>query len=190
MHSRCGRCFFSTPRMLAFSSASFVGGLGLRAHVLEGAGEEAAGAAGRVEDGLAELRVDHVDDELGRGARGVELAGVAGALEVLEELLVDVAEHVAGLGVVEVDVVVDLVDDLAHERAGLHVVVGVLEHAAQQLGPLASLAAELGDVQVLERREQRVVDEVEQIVAGGGVMPTTSSLAQASQRRWGGRGDS
>jgi hypothetical protein len=55
-----------------------------------------------------------VDDELGDGARGVELAGVAGGLEVLEDLFVDVAEHVAVIGGVEVDAV-DLVDDLAHQ---------------------------------------------------------------------------
>ena len=54
-------------------------GLGLLAQVLDGAGQEAAGAAGRVEDGLAEARVDLLDDELGDGARGVELARVAGA---------------------------------------------------------------------------------------------------------------
>ena len=36
--------------------------------VVDGAGEEAAGAAGGVEDGFGELRVDAVDDELGDGA--------------------------------------------------------------------------------------------------------------------------
>ena len=35
-------------------------------------------------------------------------------------------KHVAVIGSVEVDAI-DLVDDLAHERAVLHVVVGVLE---------------------------------------------------------------
>ena len=135
-------------------------GLGLLAQVLDGADEEAAGAAGGVEDGLAEPRVDLVDDELGDGARRVELAGVAGGLEVLQELLVDVAEHVAVIGGVEVDAV-DLVDDLAHQGAVLHVVVGVLEGHADQAGDL-----------VCRRRSapsawaERVVDEVEQRVAG------------------------
>ena len=58
------------------------GGLGLLAEVLDGADEEAAGAAGRVEDGLAEAGIDLLDDELGDGARGVELAGVARGLEI------------------------------------------------------------------------------------------------------------
>ena len=49
------------------------------------------------------LRVDHVDHELGDGAGRVVLAGVAGALEVAQDLLVDVAEQVAVRGDVEVD---------------------------------------------------------------------------------------
>ena len=85
--------------------------------------------------GLAEARVDLLDDELGDGARRVELAGVAGGLEVLEQLLVDVAEHVAVVGGVEVDAV-DLVDHLAHQRAVLHVVVGILEGHADEAGDL------------------------------------------------------
>ena len=64
------------------------------------------------------------------GARRVVLAGVAGALQVAQDLFVDVAEQVAVLRLVEVDAVVDLVDHLAHQCAGLHVVVGILEDAA------------------------------------------------------------
>ena len=104
--------------------------------------------------------IDLLDDELGDGARGVEFAGVARGLEVLEELLVDVAEHVAVIGGVEVDAV-DLVDDLAHQRAVLHVVVGVLEGHADEAGDLVAAAGER-----LELRQERVVDEVEQRVAG------------------------
>ena len=65
------------------------------ADMLDGAGEEAARAAGGIEDGLAELRVDHIDHELGDGAGGVVFARVAGALQVAQDLLVDVAEQVA-----------------------------------------------------------------------------------------------
>ena len=79
------------------------------AHVADGAGEEAAGAAGGVEEDLAGLRVDAVHHEGGDGARRVVLARVAGALQVVEDLLVDVAEVLALGEVVEVDVV-DLVD--------------------------------------------------------------------------------
>ena len=113
---------------------AFVGlGFGLLAQVLDGANEETAGAAGRVEQGLAEARIDLIDDELGDRTRGVELARIAGRLEVLEELLVNVAEHVAIIGGVEVDAV-DLVDDLPHQRAVLHVVVGILEGHADEAG--------------------------------------------------------
>ena len=48
------------------------------AHVADGAGEEAAGAAGGVEQDLAGPRVDAVDHEGGDGAGRVVLAGVAG----------------------------------------------------------------------------------------------------------------
>ena len=84
--------------------------------VVDGAGEEATGATGGVEDGFGELCVHAVDDELGDGTWGVELAGVARALEVFEDLLVDAAKGVAVLGIVEVDLA-DLVDDLAHQGA-------------------------------------------------------------------------
>ena len=128
--------------------------------MLDGADEKPAGAAGGVEDRFAEPRVDLLDDELRDGARRVELAGVAGGLEVLQELLVDVAEHVAVIGGVEVDAV-DLVDHLAHQRAVLHVVVGVLERGADQRRD-----APAGAVDRLELGQQRVVDEVEQRLAG------------------------
>ena len=135
-------------------------GLGLRllAQVLDGADEEAAGAAGGVEDGLAEAGVDLLDDELGDGAGGVELAGVAGGLEVLEELLVNVAKHVAVIGGVEVDAV-DLVDDLPHEGAIFHVIVGILEGHANQ-GDHA-----VGAAQGLQLGQEGVVDEPQQRVA-------------------------
>ena len=97
---------------------------------------------------LAEARVDLLDHELGDGARRVELAGVAGGLQVVEQLLVDVAEHVAVVGGVEVDVV-DLVDDLPHQRAGLHVVVGVLERRADRAPAILSPPP----VSVLQLRE-------------------------------------
>ena len=69
------------------------------ADVFERAGEEAAGAAGGIEDDFAEPRVGALDHELGDGARGVIFARVAGALEVAQDLLVDVAEQVAVLRV-------------------------------------------------------------------------------------------
>ena len=96
------------------------------AHVADGAGEEAASAAGGVEENFAGVWVDAVGHEGGDGAGRVVLARVSGALEIVQDLLVDVAEVLAFGEVVEVDAV-DLVDDLAHELAGLHIVVGVFE---------------------------------------------------------------
>ena len=161
MQRRCGRCFFSMPGKQSWMVALVGLGLGLLAEVLDGADEEAAGAAGGVEDGFAEPGIDLLDDELGDGARGVVLAGVAGGLEVLEDLLVDVAEQVAVLGGVEVDAV-DLVDDLPHQRAVLHVVVGILEGHADE----RRRSCRLPPVSVLSFGQERVVDEVEQRVAG------------------------
>ena len=134
-------------------------GLRLLAQVLNGADEEAAGAAGGVEDGLAQAGIDLLDDELGDGAGRVELARVAGRLEVLQELLVDIAEHVAIVGCVEVDSI-DLVDDLPHQGAVLHVVVGILERHADEAGDFVA-----PPVRVLSFGKQGVVHEIEQGVA-------------------------
>ena len=124
---------------------------------------KAAGAAGGVEELLAEPRIDLLDHELRDGAGRVVLARVARALEVAEDLLVHVAEQVAMLRVVEVDALLDLVDDLAQQRAGLHVVVGIFEDAANDQPALVDLAA-FGEV--LERREELVVDELQEGLAG------------------------
>jgi hypothetical protein len=105
--------------------------------VADGAGQEAAGAAGRVEERLAGLRVNHLHHEGSHGAGGVVLARIAGRLQVVQDLLVDIAEVLALGQVVEVDAV-DLVDHLTHELPGFHVVVGVLEHIADRAGAGAS----------------------------------------------------
>ena len=132
------------------------------AQVFDGAGEEAAGAAGRVEDLLAELRVDPIDDELRDRPRRVVLAGVAGVLQVAQDLLVEVAKEVTVLRLVEVDAADDLVDHLTHQVARLHVIVGVFENAADDEAAFVVLRR----LQVLQRREEAVIDEVEQFVAG------------------------
>ncbi len=142
--------------------------------MVDGAGEEAAGAAGGVEHDLVGLRVELVDDELGHGARGVELAGVAGALQVAQNLLVDAAEGVAVFGVVEVDLA-DLVDHLPHERAGLHVVVGILKHAAHHKGRRRGGVL----VDILQGREEHAVDEFLQLVAGHAFRVLAPSCASA-----------
>ena len=65
------------------------------------------------------MTVDHEPDD---GARGVELAGVAGGVaHLLEHGLVEMAEGVDLLGGGEVDAV-DLVDDVAQQVAVDHAV--------------------------------------------------------------------
>ena len=108
------------------------------AHVVDGAGEKAAGAAGRIEQDFAGVRVDPVCHEGGDGARRVVFARVARRLQVVENLLVDVAEVLPFGQVVEIDAV-DLVDHLPHQLAGFHVVVGVLEHVAHDAAAVAGL---------------------------------------------------
>jgi hypothetical protein len=90
-----GQLLFLDAAMLACSTASWLGVLHLLAQVLDGADQEAAGAGGRVQHLFAQLGVDHVHHELGDGARGVELARVAGALQVFEDFFVQVVELVA-----------------------------------------------------------------------------------------------
>ena len=58
---------------------------------------------------------------------------------------------------------VDLVDDLPHQLAGFHVVVGVLEHVLHDAAAVAGLGR---DGEVLQRREQLAIDEGEQLLAG------------------------
>ena len=83
-------------------------------------------------------------------ARGrVIFAGVPGALQVVEDLLVEVAEVLAVGEIVEVDLL-NLVDDLAHQLARLHVVVGVLEHPAHHGARVPFRAA---DFEVFQGRE-------------------------------------
>ena len=103
-HSMCGSCFFSTARSACLHPLLVLGPLDVAlAHVADRAGEEAAGAAGGVEQDLAGLRVDPVRHEGGDGAGRVVLARVAGALQVVQDLLVDVAEVLPLGEVVEVD---------------------------------------------------------------------------------------
>ncbi|MNE33638.1 hypothetical protein D3C80_1273210 [compost metagenome] len=130
--------------------------------VLNAAGEEAAGAAGRVHDLFVQLGVDHAHHEFGDRARGVELTGIAGVLQVTQQLLVHVAKGVALLRLVKVHPFLNLVDHLADQLAGLHVVVGILEHATHHIGGRSGAVF----VEVLQLREQVVVDEVLQGITG------------------------
>src|SRR5690606_930362 len=98
------------------------------AYILECIHQETAGATRRIQDKLTEPRSSHLRHELRDSTRRIVLACVPCALEVTQDLLVDVAELVPVTRAVEVDPV-DLVDDLPEERAALHVVVRILKDA-------------------------------------------------------------
>ena len=128
----------------------------------DGAGQKTAGAAGGVEERLSRLRIDLLDHKGGDRARRIIFARIAGGLQVVQDLLIDVAEMLALGQVVEV-YAIDLVDHLAHQLTGLHVVVGILEHIAHDAAPVARL---IRDRQLLECRKEIAIDEAEQLLAG------------------------
>ena len=142
------------------------------------AGDEAARAAGKVRHLFANPRLNHPRHEVGHGAGRVELARGTGALQLLENALVDFVEGVALLVVGQIQLVDD-VDDLPQQHAVLHVLVGVREHrlhdglfdgrlrrhpdALNERFPAGVL-----DVLALEYGKERVVDKAKQLVAGHG----------------------
>ncbi|MDT4839834.1 hypothetical protein FQZ97_736350 [compost metagenome] len=134
----------------------------LLTQVLDGADQKAAGAGGGVEHHFAQLRVDHVHHELSDSAWRVELARIAGALQVLEDLFVQIVELVAFGLAIEIDAI-ELVDYLAQKVAAFHVVVGVFEHAADHV---ATRVAHRVGAQLFELGEELVVHKVEQGLAG------------------------
>ena len=97
--------------------------------------EHAGGAAARVVD-PAVVRLKHLDQQPHDGARRVELAALAalGQRELLEEVLVDLAQHVRGarLGVAHLDVAheVDHLPKAALVEGGAGVVLG--QHAVER----------------------------------------------------------
>ena len=78
---------------------------------LDAAGQEATGAAGGVQHRLTELWGHHVHGELSDWTWSVVFTCVPGALEPLQNGLVDVAEQMPVARVVEVDVGFEAVDD-------------------------------------------------------------------------------
>jgi hypothetical protein len=62
--------------------------------MLNCASEKAASTAGGIKKGLTELRVDHIHHELGYRTRSVILTRVASALQVAQNLLLEIAKQV------------------------------------------------------------------------------------------------
>ena len=139
------------------------GALDLRVEVVQRRDEESARAGREVAKPLAKLRIETRDDEVRKGAGRVEFAGVARALEVFEDTLVDVAESVPVFCVGKVDLVDD-VHDLAEKDAILLVLVEVGEHLADDCLAHGRLRC---DDNALERGE-KLVDEREELFAREG----------------------
>ena len=185
--SRYGSGLASPPKMLCFCRiCAVLDRLALLLQVLERLDEKAAGAAGRVEDVFAELRVDDLDHEAHDGARRVELAGVAGRVaHLLEHRLVEVAERVDLLAAGEVDAV-DLVDHVAQQVAADHAVDHAFEDGGDHIAPVAAVGAlqaaqigeEPGAFLAVRPDGFLVVDEGDQLVAGDAV-----GLAAQSRQR-------
>ena len=162
-----GQLLFFNAVNQRFNGAFVVGaGMGgeLVAEVVDGRSQKAAGAAGGVHDGFTpvQARVHLGCHEGGDGAWGVELARVACAAQVVEHLLVHIAQTGAGFEVVEVDGFFQLLDHGQHLRARLHVVVGIAKNLANNL----VLRALAGINLVFECRKQLVVDEGHQFARG------------------------
>ena len=132
-----GQGFFFDPANGCLQDLLVPGGFDkIFAFVIDGAGQKAAGAAGRIEDRFLQPGIDPVYHEPGHRAGGIKLPGIAGALQILENLFINIAEQVAVFLGVEIDLA-DLVDHLAHQGAGFHIVVGILEQVPHHHGALA-----------------------------------------------------
>jgi len=131
--------------------------------VIDGAGQKTTRTTGGIKHALGQLGVDAVDDELGDGARGVELARIPRTLQVFKYLLVDAAKGMAIGSVIEVDLA-DFVDHLPQQGARLHVVIGIFKQIADHQGTRAIFA---GDDQLFfQGREELQVHKIGERVAG------------------------
>src|SRR5690242_6234092 len=82
--------------------------------MLQGANEKATRPTGWIKDDAAQFGVGYIYHKLGYGTGGVEFARIACALEVTQNIFVDVVEEMPILHIVEVDLT-NAIDDLAHE---------------------------------------------------------------------------
>ena len=132
---------------------------------LEPTGDKATRATGKVRHRLADLRPDHLRHEIRHRARRVEFTSRTSALQLLEDRFINLAKGMAFLIVAKVDII-DHVDDLTQQHTVLHVVVGVGKGCLHN-----RLFDRRGGVyrQLLERREERIVHEIQQLIARHGL---------------------
>src|SRR5262245_10186050 len=116
-------------------------GLALLFQMLERFNEEAAGAAGRVKDHFAELRVYNFHHEADDRPRRVELAGVTGGVaHLLEHRFVKMAESVDLVAAGEMDVA-DFIDYVAKKIAVDHAVDRAFEDSGDHVAPVTPVSA-------------------------------------------------
>ena len=109
------------------------------ADVVDGLQQHAAGAAGRVVDGLALLGIEDVDHQAHDGARRVELARllVGEVGELLDQVFVGLAEDVRLRGLVAEADAGEVLDQVAEQGIGQPILVGplgVAEDAVERFG--------------------------------------------------------
>ena len=159
--------------------------LNLTLQVVERRGEETTGTAGEVGHGLPQTRMENLHDKISKGTRGVELACVAGRLEVLQDTLVYIAKSMTVFGIGEVNLV-HHIHHLTKERAVLHILVEV---GKDLLDNPISTRRVLIQIQFLERREELVVDKVQEFVTGEALAIGMIDSPIAPTHRFGNDGD-
>ena len=153
-------------------------GLALLFQVAVGFGQEAARAAGRVENDFAEAGIGDFDHEADDRPGRVELARIAGRVPHLAEHgFVEMAEGMDFFRRVEVDAV-DQIDDIAEQIAGNHAVLDAAEdvgdHVAAAIAVLPLQGPEVGEqprpLLAVRPHGLVVVDELDEFVAGDAVL--------------------
>ena len=177
--------------------SAFAGPAGLRRSCIaspdvERFDQEAAGAAGRIEHGFAELGIGDRDHEAHDGARRIELAGIArGVAHLAEHGFVESAERVQLVAGGEMDAV-DLVDHIAQQVAVDHAVMRAFENGGDHIAPVVAVGA-LQAAQIGEQTRALcaigpngffIVDEGDQFVAGDAVWLSPPNRASDTAVRW------
>ena len=146
--------------------------------LIEPADDEAAGAAGKIGHGLANLRFNDLGHKIGDSTGRIELTSRTGALQLFQNGLVNLAEGVTLLIVTEVQLVNDI-EDLAQQHAILHVLIGIgksgLHNGFADRGSGINLnsgnkgfAVSVLCVIAFQHWEQCIIDEIQKLLTGEG----------------------
>src|SRR6266498_5162646 len=103
--------------------------------------EEATSAAGRIQDGFAETRVDDLDHKPDHRTRSIELTRVSGSIaHLLQHRLVEMAEGMDLFARGKMNLI-DLVNDVPQEVAIDHPIHGALEDRGDDVMPVTAVGA-------------------------------------------------